>query len=202
LPYEGQHDPKVLTKTAVETPVVKETIPAKTDSSIKTAHSAERKKVSAPSGKLNSTIIGIKSTLNPREKKKLESEEVSAEMNESYTIEQLQHFWKEYALGVKREKKDSLFATLIKSEFTVNSNHLIKIKIQNSVQSQEIDLEKGNLVRFLRNKLQNSNINLEYEMDASETAQILDSKSKFDKLAEENSSLNKFRKLFNLDIEF
>ncbi|MEX1001118.1 MAG: hypothetical protein WDZ35_03305 [Crocinitomicaceae bacterium] len=162
-----------------------------------------RKKVSQPSGKLSTTNIGIKATLNPPEEKKRDAEaSILEEQNEEYTVEQLQRCWKEYALGVKRERKNSLFATLMKCDLHVDSNHLITLKIKNSIQRTELDEEKGSLVRFLRVKLKNSHINLEYEIDETEKTFVLDSKSKFNKLAEENASLHKLQKLFNLDIEF
>lgn len=140
--------------------------------------------------------------MNPTVKKHGLVEDVSSDLNENYKIEDLEYAWKEYALGVKREKKDSLFSTLTTSEFKVSSDHIITLKLKNSIQSTEIEEEKINLVRFLRSKLQNSNIQLNYEMEESQAIKVMDSKSTFDKLAEENQALHKFRKLFNLDIEF
>jgi hypothetical protein len=184
--------PEVITTTEISTEAEK---PVK-------SFNAERKKVSEPTGKLNSNIIGIKSTLNPRVKKGNQVEDVSPDLNESYSNEQLEHAWKEYALGVKRDKKDSLFATLMKSEFQVNSDHIITLKLKNTIQSSEIEEEKINLTRFLRSRLQNSNIQITYTMEEKQSIKVMDSKSTFDQLAEENASLHKFRKLFNLDIEF
>ena len=79
---------------------------------------------------------------------------------------------------------------------------MITLEIQNSIQETELDEYKGEIVRFLRLKLNNTNINLEYNISEKKSVQLMDSKATFDKLAEQNSSLNKFRKLFNLDIEF
>ena len=190
------------TKKVVET-VVSEKIGAASTQSAVGGQPLERKKVSQPSGKLATNNIGIKATLNPRQKKKdAMSDSILEERNEEYTIEQLQRVWKEYALGVKRENKDSLYATLMQSDLHVDSSHVIHLKIKNSVQSTELDEEKGSLVRFLRVKLKNTNINLNYELDEQKKVEVLDSKTKFEKLAEENQSLHKFRKLFNLDIEF
>ena len=206
LPYDGQHEPKVLVQVASPTETVKETVEIEENSqavvSALSSQQAERKKISEPTGKLNTTIIGIKSTLNPRAKKEGEVEEIDPNLNENYSNAQLEHAWKEFALGLKREKKDSLFATLTKSEFRVGSDHIITLKLKNTIQSSEIEEIKINLVRFLRSRLKNSNIQLAYEMEESQAIKILDSKSTFDKLAEENNTLHKFRKMFNLDIEF
>ncbi|MDA7804149.1 hypothetical protein N8987_06200, partial [Crocinitomix sp.] len=78
----------------------------------------------------------------------------------------------------------------------------IHLEIINTVQATELEREKGELLDFLRKELKNYGIGLKFTLIESEKVQILDNKGIFEKLAEENSSLNKFRKLFNLDIEF
>ena len=87
-------------------------------------------------------------------------------------------------------------------EKKVDSQHVVNLLIHNTIQEAELDLIKGDIVRFLRDKLQNTNIDLSYTITEKKSVSVMDSKGTFDKLAEENSSLNKFRKLFNLDIEF
>ncbi|MFT4601722.1 MAG: thermostable 8-oxoguanine DNA glycosylase [Arenicella sp.] len=136
-------------------------------------------------------------------KKNAESaEENLKEENQAYSQEQFDYAWKDFALGIKREKKDSLFTTLMNCDKTIDSNHLITLTIHNSIQQTELDDCKGDFVRQLRQKLRNTNINLDYVISEKKSIKVMDSKATFDKLAEENSSLNKFRKLFNLDIEF
>ena len=147
--------------------------------------------------------MSIEDILNPTIKATAESEEGAlVELNETYTKEQFERAWKEHALNLKRLKKDSLFATLMNSEKSINSNHQVQLVLQNSIQETELNEEKGSLVRFLRQKLSNTNIDVIYTVTKEKTIRVMDSKASFEKLAEENSSLNKFRKLFNLDIEF
>lgn len=163
----------------------------------------ESKTISQPVGKLSSSNLGIKALLNPKKGDEDETElEHLATSSEKYTFEELEHAWKHYALGIKRQKKDSLFATLMKSDFSVDSQHLIKLLIQNSIQAVELDKEKAELLQFLRKKLKNTAINLIYTITEKKDVKVLTSKSTFDKLAEENESLHKFRKLFNLDIDY
>jgi len=123
-------------------------------------------------------------------------------MREDFTFEQLQRVWKEYSLGIKRLRKDSLYSTLIKSEMSMSSDYQIHLKIINELQGKELEIEKVELLGFIRSRLKNYSIGLKYSLEKSEKVKILDSKGIFDKLVEENSSLDKFRKLFNLDIEF
>ena len=66
-----------------------------------------------------------------------------------------------------------------------------------------MDSEKREFINFLRRKLKNSNINVTYKVaEVTAVREFSDNKSKFAKLKEENPSLEKFRKLFSLDIEF
>ena len=201
MPFPGQNETRELTaKVEVRTEGKKEAVVV---GAAGIGQAIERKTASQPTGRFNSTSIGINSTLNPTIKKnKSGIEEQQTEQNEVYTQEQFDHSWKEFALKLKREKKDSLFATLMNTEKKLSSSHLITLEIQNSIQQTELDEYKGEIVRFLRMKLNNTNINLEYNISEKKSVQLMDSKATFDKLAEQNSSLNKFRKLFNLDIEF
>ena len=197
MPYEGQHEPKELSSvnTTVEKTLVEEA------KEMVSMVQPERKVVTQPSGKLLSANIGIKSTLNPPKKKGLDDEEDLPESHEAYTEEDLKKFWNNYAYELKSANRDSLFTTLTRSEMTVNSDHLITLKIKNH-QASELESEKLKLLRFLRFNLKNTRINLEYQIEKAEVKSVLDSKSTFEKLAEENGSLHKFRKMFNLDIEF
>lgn len=201
MPYEGQHDPKEL-RVAQATPQ-KETVEMSTAQITAINQKPERKKLSKPAGSLLSSNIGIKTTLNPpKTKTSAQQAGLLEERNEAYSFEQLQQAWKEYAIRIKREAKDSLYATIIGCDLNLNSEHQITLKLQNSVQAAEIDKEKNELLRYLRIQLKNTNVQLKYDLEETTTKVVMDSKGTFDKLAEENSSLNKFRKLFNLDIEY
>jgi hypothetical protein len=162
----------------------------------------ERKTTEQLTGQLLSNNIGIKSTLNPPKKEASEELEALPDQNEEYTEEDLKKYWNEYVYQLKVAKRDSLHSTLVNSDMKVDSNHLITLKIKNNVQSNELDAEKTKLIQFLRKNLKNTNISLQYEMEELEQVSILDSKATFEKLAEENTSLQKFRKLFNLDIDY
>jgi DNA polymerase-3 subunit gamma/tau len=159
--------------------------------------------VSQPTGKLSTNNVGINETINPtiRNNSK-ESLEVSSDQAEDFTFDQLQHVWKDYSLAVRREKRESMYSTLMNSKMTMSSDYQIHLEIANELQGKNLEIEKVELLGFIRAKLKNYSVGLKYSLIESEKLEILDSKGIFDKLAEENSSLNKFRKLFNLDIEF
>lgn len=200
LPFEGQNEPvavAVQKKQQPKAPVK----PATTNTGAFNA--PPRPQISQPTGKLSTNNIGINATLNPVDRKIAGSiEPVNIELREDFTLEQLEHVWKEYSLIVKRNRKDSLYATLVKSKMMVSSDYQIHLELLNILQEKEIEAEKTEMLSFLRSKLRNAAIGLKCTIVESEKVEILDSKGIFDKMAEENASLNKFRKLFNLDIEF
>ena len=148
--------------------------------------------------------IGIKSTLNPKKEGNdaSEKENFTPTNKEPFDFSQLERLWKEYALGLKRERRDNLHSTLMNSELSMNSDYKITLILDNNIQILELEREKSNLIGFLRAKLKNDFLSFEYKVTESVKTTIHDSKSNFEKLAEENKSLHKFRKLFNLDVEY
>lgn len=142
--------------------------------------------------------------MNPQ--KKEEKQEVNYNPNnqpkENFTNEQFLRVWKEFTLKVKRDKKDSLFSTLVNGEPKFDSNLNIKITVSSSVAAKEVDAIKPEMLKFIRTKLNNFDINLTYDIIKSAKTEFQDSKTKFKKMSSENPSLEKLRKLFNLDIEY
>ncbi len=198
LPFEGQDERK--SASAVAKPVNAKPITAQSSGGSNTA--PVRKIAVAPTGQLSTTNIGIKDTLNPIQKKSNgESDDYIPDLAEPFTFEALEHVWKAYCLEVKRNKKDSLYSTL-QSKMTMSSDYQIQLELLNSVQAAEIEKEKVELLGFVRKQLRNYTIGLTYTIVDAPKTLTLDSRGAYEKLAEENSSLNKFRKLFNLDIEF
>lgn len=198
LPFEGQE--KQNPASAVTASVSAKPMTAKSNGGSNT--SPVRRIAVAPTGQLSTTNIGIKDTINPIQKKSSgESDHYIPDLAEPFTIEALEHVWKAYSLEVKRNKKDSLYSTL-QSKMTMSSDYQIQLELLNSVQAAEIEKEKVELLGFVRKQLRNYTIGLTYRIVETPKTLTLDSRGAYEKLAEENSSLNKFRKLFNLDIEF
>lgn len=207
LPFDGQNEPRELgavankQETQQEEVLVTDTAANIEATKSKIQIKPERKTISQPTGQLQSANIGIKETLNPTKKKGLEEDDALPESNESYSQKDFEKHWKDYAFELKKLHRDSLFTTLTRSKINVSSDHTITLNIKNH-QVSELESEKIKLLRHLRFNLKNTNINLVYKVEESESKSVLDSKATFDKLAEENESLKKLRKMFNLDIEF
>jgi DNA polymerase-3 subunit gamma/tau len=142
--------------------------------------------------------------MNPPKKEEKQEDNYNSDNQpkENFTNEQFLRVWKEFTLKVKREKKDSLFSTLVNGEPKFDSNLNIKITVSSNVAAKEVDAIKPEMLKFIRSKLNNFDINLTYNIIKSEKTEFQDSKTKFKKLSSENPSLEKLRKLFNLDIEY
>ena len=166
----------------------------------------QRKTIQQPSGKLSTNNLGIKETLNPtiRKSNKNVQQSVSSEEAETFTFEELQRVWKAYCLNAKRDRKENLYSALMYAGSTmkISAEYHISVSLKSNAQAAKMDQEKVELLGYLRSQLKNYSISLSYVVEEQKKTQILDSKGIFDQMAEENTSLNKFRKLFNLDIEF
>lgn len=186
-----------MQKQSVESSVVQSTTVTKPQ------EAPVQKKYTRPTGKLNTANSGIKSILHPVVEESGEETSIGQpKVKENFSFEDLERTWKEYAYAVKREERDLFYSILINSKLHLSSDYKITVEIVNTVQSTELEREKSELVAFLRSRLKNDFITFDMKMTKSEKVAVLDSKSTFDKLAEENQALNKFRKLFNLDIEY
>lgn len=165
----------------------------------------QRKTINQPTGKLSTNNVGIKQTLNPKDRQSTkQTTTVTSEQKEHFTFEQLQRVWKAYSLNAKRERKENLYSALTYAaeNMKVSSEYHISISLKSNAQASKMEQEKTAFLGYIRSQLKNYSITLSQTIEVQQKTQILDSKGIFERMAEENTSLSKFRKLFNLDIEF
>ena len=48
-----------------------------------------------------------------------------------FTFEELKRVWKEYSLAIRREKRESMYSTLMNSKMTMSSDYQIHLEISN-----------------------------------------------------------------------
>lgn len=211
LPFDGQTSqqnaaakPLPAQKTVGASPVANPTVTATVTTVSKTAAPViERKKITQPGLKIVSKNVGIKSILDPPKNAQMENEEaLLPDLAEPFTHAEMMAVWNSYALNLRREKKDSLYATLTASEPILNSSFQVTLEIANSAQAMDLEREKVNLLAHLRSQLKNYQITFHHKVSEKKQVMSTDTKATFEKLAEDNPSLHKFRKLFNLDIDF
>lgn len=141
---------------------------------------------------------------------KKKEEEVSEEqektpqevLTESFTEESLQQFWQEYAEKANQEGKMNVVVMMRKRELLLDGN-TIHIRLDNDVQYQILQGMKEDLMKFLREKLRNTEIMLEAEIaEAPEEDRIYTDREKFQYLAKQYPALQQLRDKFGLDTDY
>lgn len=122
---------------------------------------------------------------------------------EEFTVDEFNAAWKEFAERQMAADKRSVYATLM-AELPECLDHVITLKISNTVQQMEIDQVRSVMMEFLRNKLSNTELQLKTIVvkDESTKVKYYTDKDKYDAMVKQNESLDYFRKRLNLDLDF
>lgn len=155
--------------------------------------------------KLKTSTISISELVNPKKDSEtiVEEGEESNLPAEEFEKDQFITAWKQYAEKVREEGKDSLHSTLTKREPALTENKTIELVIDNLVQEQVLAQEKSNLMDYLRNELNNFELQLEIKMNETEdSVHLYTNREKFMRMAEKNPALLKLRDNLDLDIEY
>lgn len=204
MPYEGQLSKalevvQTVANTGASTIQPKHT---KTQISETVTQVIAPKKMVTAGIKINTLSVGIKSTLEPKKSENAIQENAMADMATPFTFDELMKCWNDYALILKRDKKDKMHAVLTGNKPVLTSDYGISIEISNTALAFDLEKEKVNLLAYLRFQLKNGKISFNYKISEAKKVSHVDSKSHFERFADENPSLHKFRKLFNLDIDY
>ncbi len=108
--------------------------------------------------------------------------------------------WKEYTTLVQKAGKHILFSHLSMGEPRIEGE-LIHLIFPNNTIKLEVEREQGDLLGFIKKKLNNYNIDLSIEVNEVVAKKYAYStREKFEKLNEKNPSLDKLRQTFDLDL--
>ena len=155
---------------------------------------SQRKK---PSG-LSLKSIGQKKEHEQKQKEKqaLPTEELT----EAFTEEQIQEAWAEYVKKLsKRGKK--ILASIVDTDKPTLVGKTIHIELPNDTMKIELKKAQGNLMNFIKKKIQNTTIELEIDVNEKATKKYaFTTRDKFEKLKEKNPLIDKLRTTFDLDI--
>jgi len=112
--------------------------------------------------------------------------------------------WKNFAQLMKKQEKWSFYNTMISRNPGLENGTEVTFIVDNEVQVQHFEEEKGELMSFLRGRLNNYAIKLTCNLvknATEENSKFLTPKDKFKKLAEKNPKLITLQQRLNLDIE-
>lgn len=121
----------------------------------------------------------------------------------AFTQEQLEKVWDAYANDLKAKGRNSLAAALMSKRPVMLSASSLEFTVNNKALEESINEDKMNFLTFLRQQLNNYDIQLQVVIStAEEKANLYTATDRYKHLAEKNPAINKLRQAFDLDIEF
>ena len=198
IPYPGQQKKSLENK---KTAVTKKSTPPPS-----LATQTEARKLSNPTGKLNTSFLGIKDLCEQgnAKTKAPEEESIKDKPREPFTLDQLRMNWRKFAFKMRDEGQDTLFSALTGRDPVLQEDHLIKHFVDNDVQLRFLKSNETKLLGYLRKELKNWLIKLEIEEGSEENGakKLYSGKEKYEDMAERNPHLKTLRQKFKLDIDF
>jgi DNA polymerase-3 subunit gamma/tau len=117
-----------------------------------------------------------------------------------FTEEQMKQAWSEYTQKLNNKGKYNLHSHLTMGE-PVLENNLIHLIFPNETIKVEVERAKGQLLNFLKERLNNHAIDLSIEVNEEETKKYAyTTREKFELLKEKNPLIDKLRSEFELDL--
>jgi DNA polymerase-3 subunit gamma/tau len=131
-------------------------------------------------------------------------EDVASDHKAEIDLTQLLAAWKAYADKMHEMGKFSFYSTLMNNQPEVLDDRRIKITLENEVQESDLNMEKADLMSFIRNELAHPGLVLESEIDIEDKGNIgfRTPKEQFQEMADKNPNLRKLTKQFDLDLEY
>ncbi|MBL4658459.1 MAG: DNA polymerase III subunit gamma/tau [Flavobacteriales bacterium] len=175
-----------------------EVVPARTDAQL----SGEESNEASQEYKMQTKSLKDFAADSGETEKKNDSEPEELYAGTEITQELFDEVWGRYAEKVKDLGKHSLYSTMTKRKPVLGEDNIVALELDNSVQEAELNEEGAALHEFLRKELDNGSIHLVVNViKTNEERKPYTSMEKFKRMAEENPSIEKFRKQLNLDID-
>lgn len=196
-----------VSKVEVPQPTAPERAPAKPEPESTSAPiSAQRKKVLK---KFQSASVSITAGLqsashNQVEDVSEEHEEYTPETErhrEPFSKEEMLEEWKALIQYFRDQRRESMAATLAAHSPKLSDKEHITFPISNAAQEVEINRDKGEILDFLRDKLKNYFLEIDFLLEKSnQPTGLYTNSQKFEAMVKKNPNLGKLSKNLNLDI--
>jgi DNA polymerase III subunit gamma/tau len=130
-----------------------------------------------------------------------ESEQELPEIKNGFDQEKLNTVWRNYCAMVKAKEKQSLYATLNKRLPKLSDGFIIDLPLDNDVQFSDVRNEKPELLKYLREQLNNNKITLNATVeDLQDDVRLYTPEEKFKAMKEKNPVLINLYKKFDLEV--
>lgn len=162
------------------------------------------------------TIVSLKDrpkkrrtiSINPNhihaEEEKVELKTINTQKNAPFTKDDLSASWKNYATKTKLSGKHNLYSILSDKEPLLQANHQIELVVDNKVQEEVFTEDKSNLLRQLKDDLQNDSIQIIITVKQLEEQEMkaYTPEDKFKKMVEQNPVILDLKNQFDLELDY
>lgn len=132
--------------------------------------------------------------------KKQKREHEEKELHEDFSEEQIDEAWKAYIKRLKKRGR-KILASILKTDTPKVEGTTIHIELPNETMKKELEREQRALLRFIKAEIQNTDINLNINVNREATKNYaFTPREKYEKLKEKNPLVEELRKTFDLDI--
>jgi DNA polymerase III subunit gamma/tau len=127
---------------------------------------------------------------------------------EALTLSRLQNVWNEYACKLETQpNKHSTVQTFKSAKLKIEADNFFTITVNAITQQKFIEQEKTMLCDFIQQSFNNRSINFKILVEAGEQEEIplhltLNSRQKFERIAEKYPLVRELKNRLNLDIDY
>ncbi len=126
----------------------------------------------------------------------------STRPDKPFDFEALQDAWVSFARLRRQQNDITSEQVVLNRDLTLNGT-TIHLTLDNTLQVGYLTELKPDLLGYLRNELQNSQIQLEHTVTVQEVKKMIySSQDKYNYLAEKNPALHELRKVLNLEVDY
>lgn len=152
--------------------------------------------------RISPLIKGENKTETKPEHKELAQPHSPDQMDREFEPRDLEKHWVSYGQKIKAQGRDSEFNVLTQ-EITLKQDHVVEVKLKSTIQQDILERFRIDLTQYLRQKLQNSKINIKaHVLPHEESKMIYTAKEKFEHLAQKNPAVRNLQKKLGLDTDF
>ena len=147
--------------------------------------------------------LSINKFLNKKEENQEDQEFVVAtgEARSDFHQDQLNPLWLEFAKTIEAKGKVSLFRLFSDQFPKIDANFLLHFPVESQALADDLQVEKPELLSFLRKKLNNFGINIDFPLiEAENTKMLYTPQDKFKHMVEKNQQLQILKKSLDLDL--
>lgn len=136
------------------------------------------------------------------------TEDISNRPQKPFSLDELKMYWRQFAFNIKKEElpgADTMSLAMTKRDPKMPGATHIHQEFDNQIQLDMMTQSfSTQLLEFLRNKLQNWAITIEFSLTEAQEENIkhLTGRDRFEVLAKKNTNLLTLQKTFNLDVEY